>query len=254
VHVDAAHFAAHLAGHLGVSSQAAEALCERASDLYLAFAAARGDAHAIAEIDRTCIARLDRAIRGVLPPCDIDDLKQQLRQRLFLGTSDAPPRLLDYAGRGELRAWVRASAVHTAISILRTQSRDRAHQQSLWLAAPRIGVDPVNERVRPQLRVELHAAFETALRSLETRDRNLLRQHFLDGLSTDELARLYRVHRVTAFRWLTRARHRLLSRTRRALAGQLSLGRSELDSIMRLVDSQLDISVSRMFDAAHGAG
>lgn len=254
MHVDAADFAAHLAGHLGLSSQAAEALCERASDLYLAFAAARGDAHAIADIDRMCIERLDRAIRGVLPPCDIDDLKQQLRQRLFLGTSDAPPKLLDYAGRGELRAWVRASAVHTAISILRTQSRDRAHQQSLWLAAPRIGVDPVNEHMRPQLRVELHAAFETALRSLETRDRNLLRQHFLDGLSTDELARLYRVHRVTAFRWLTHARHRLLSRTRRALAGRLSLSRSELDSIMRLVDSQLDISVSRMFDAARGAG
>jgi len=246
IQISAPAFASHLAGHLGVSPEDAESLRARAGDLYLALAAARGDAEAIAVIDRTCIAQVDAALRGMLPASEIDDLKQELRQRLFVGAADHAPKLLDYAGRGELRAWVRASAVRTAISVLRTRKREQAHQQDLWLVASEIGVDPTLEHLRPRLHSELRIAFEAALGALEVRERNLLRQHFFDGLSTDELATLYRVHRATTFRWLTRARSRLLARTRKTLAQRLSLRRSELDSLMRLVDSQLEVSVVRL--------
>jgi RNA polymerase sigma-70 factor, ECF subfamily len=252
VRVSAADFVNHLTLHLGLSSEAAESLGTRAGDLYLAVAAARGDAAAISVIDRTCIAHVDPALHGMLSSSEIDDLKQLLRQRLFLGTS-GPPKILDYAGRGELRAWVRASAVRAAISVLRSQKRDHLHQHDLWIAAPEIGVDPTIDYLRPRLQVEFRAAFESALASLETRERNLLKHHFLDGMSTDELAILYRVHRATAFRWLTRARERLLSQTRQALAARLSLRRSELDSVMQLVDSQLEVSVVRLFGAGDPA-
>lgn len=250
IEILAADFASHLADHLGIPPETADALALHAGDLYLALAAARGDPEAIAAIDRTCIERVDPAIHGLLPPCDIADVKQLLRQRLFVGAAGSSPKILDYAGRGELRAWVRASAVRTAISLLRSQKREHAHHQDLWLAAPEIGLDPTIEHLRPRLQREFQAAFEAALASLTSRDRNLLRQHFLDDLSTDELATLYRVHRVTAFRWLTRARARLLARTRRALAARLQLRRSELDSVMRLVDSQLDISLARLLGAS----
>lgn len=248
VHVSAADFADHLALHLGLSPEAAESVAARAGDLYLALGAARGDAAAIAAVDRTCIAQVDAALHGMLSASEIDDLKQQLRHRLFIGP-DGSPKLLDYAGRGELRAWVRASAVRAAISLLRVRKREHLHQQDLWVAAPDIGVDPTIDHLRPRLRAEFRAAFEVALRSLETRERNLLKHHFLDGLSTDELAVLYRVHRATAFRWVARARERLLSQTREALAARLSLRSSELDSVMRLVDSQLEVSVVRLFGA-----
>lgn len=250
VQVSTAEFTDHLRRHLGVSPEAAESLGARAGDLYLAVGAARGDATAIAVIDRTCIAGVDAALHGMLSSSEIDDLKQQLRHRLFVGTSGAP-KILDYAGRGELRAWVRASAVRAAISVLRSRKREQVHQQDLWIAAPQIGVDPAIEHLRPRLQAEFRAAFETALGSLETRERNLLKHHFLDGLSADELAVLYRVHRATAFRWLTRARERLLSQTRQTLAARLSLRPSELDSVMRLVDSQLEISVVRLFGSVH---
>jgi RNA polymerase sigma-70 factor, ECF subfamily len=249
VQVSAADFADHLARHLGVSPEAAELLATRAGDLYLALGAGRGDVAAISVIDRTCIAQVDAALHGMLSTSEIDDLKQQLRHRLFVGTSGSP-KILDYAGRGELRAWVRASAVRAAISVLRSRKREHVHQQDLWIAAPDIGIDPTIEYLRPRLQTEFRAAFETALGSLETRDRNLLKHHFLDGLSTDELAILYRVHRATAFRWLARARERLLSQTRQVLAARMALRRSELDSVMRLIDSQLEVSVVRLFGAA----
>lgn len=253
VHVSAADFTNHLTRHLGLSPEAAESLGTRAGDLYLAVGAARGDVAAISIIERTCIAQVDAALHGMLSPSEIDDLKQQLRLRLFVGTSGSP-KILDYAGRGELRAWVRASAVRAAISVLRSQKREHVHQQDLWNAAPEIGIDPTIEHLRPRLQVEFRAAFETALGSLETRERNLLKHHFLDGLSVDELAILYRVHRATVFRWLTRVREQLLSQTRQTLAARLSLPHSELDSIMRLVDSQLEISMVRLFAASDTRG
>lgn len=248
IQVSATDFASHLAQHLGVSPESAESLVTRAGDLYLALAAGRGDPAAISLLDQTYIAQVDAAIHGMLSASEIDDLKQQLRHRLFVGTSGSP-KILDYAGRGELRAWVRASAVRAAISVLRSRKREHVHQQDLWLAAPKIGVDPTIDYLRPRLQAEFRAAFEAALGSLETRDRNLLRHHFLDGLSTDELAVLYRVHRATAFRWLARARERLLSQTRQMLAARMSLHRSELDSVMRLIDSQLEVSMVRLFSA-----
>jgi RNA polymerase sigma-70 factor (ECF subfamily) len=248
VQVSAADFADHLALHLGLSSEAAESLATRAGDLYLALAAGRGDLAAISLVDRTCIAQVDAALHGMLSSSEIDDLKQQLRHRRFVGTNGSP-KILDYAGRGELRAWVRASAVRAAISVLRSRKREHVHQQDLWIAAPKLGVDPTIDYLRPRLQAEFRAAFETALGSLETRERNLLKHHFLDGLSTDELAVLYRVHRATAFRWLARARERLLAQTRQALAARMSLRRSELDSVMRLIGSQLEVSMVRLFGA-----
>lgn len=254
VHVSMADFTSHLTEHLGLSPDAAEARSARAGDLYLAVAAARGDAEAISIIDRTCITRIDPALHGMLPASEIDDLKQRLRQQIFTGTS-GPPKILSYAGRGELRVWVRATAVHTALSTLRAMKRARTREQNLWLAMPACGVggvggvDPTVEQLRPRFQVEFKAAFESALHSLEPRERNVLKQHFVDGLSIDELAVLYRVHRTTAFRWLTRARQRVLALTRKALAAQLALCDSQLDSLMQLIDSQLDVSAVRLLAA-----
>ncbi len=250
IDVSVTDFASHLAVHLAVSPEAAETLFERAGDLYLALAAARGDVAAISVIDRRWIAQIDPALHGLLSSSEIEDVKQRLRQRLFVGTSDNAPKILDYAGRGELRAWLRASAVRTAISAFRSHKRALAHQQELWIVAPEIGLDPTIDHVRPRLQIEFRAAFEAAVRSLTVRERNLLKQHFLDGLSTDELATLYRVHRATTFRWLTRARARVQARTRQELAARLSLRRSQLDSIMQMVISQLEVSMVRLFGAA----
>jgi RNA polymerase sigma-70 factor (ECF subfamily) len=118
---------------------------------------------------------------------------------------------------------------------------------------PQSAIDPTLDYLRPRFQAEFKTAFEHAIRSLAPRERVLLKHHFLDGLSMDDLAVLYQVHRTTTFRWFTRARQRLLSRTRQALAAQLSLSRSELDSLMQLIDSQLDVSAVRLLGAAESA-
>ena len=59
----------------------------------------------------------------------------------------------------------------------------------------------------------------------------------------DQIGLLYRVHRVTASRWLAGARKAVLSHTRRLLTDQLDISAEEFESIVRLVQSQLDLSI-----------
>ena len=68
----------------------------------------------------------------------------------------------------------------------------------------------------------------------------------MDGLSTRQLAGLYNVDRTTVGRWVARAREALWKQTRREIMLQLKVDRAEFDSIIRLVRSQLDVSVARL--------
>ncbi len=85
-----------------------------------------------------------------------------------------------------------------------------------------------------------------ALATLSVRDRNLLRQYLVDRLTIDQLGRLYRVHRVTASRWVNRAREAFVAATLLALRRRLRVTRSELDSVLRLLRSQVDVSLRHL--------
>ena len=82
-----------------------------------------------------------------------------------------------------------------------------------------------------------------ALASLPDRDALLLKLHYLDGLSIDRIGILYGIHRSTVARWRTRVRHCVLESTREQLQRRMSLTQSEFDSIVRLVRSQLAVSI-----------
>jgi RNA polymerase sigma-70 factor, ECF subfamily len=78
------------------------------------------------------------------------------------------------------------------------------------------------------------------------RQRNLLRQHILDELTIDDLARLYRVHRATCARWLADARADLGKQTRKRLMSALGMPTSDVDSLLRFLDSDIELSISRI--------
>jgi RNA polymerase sigma-70 factor (ECF subfamily) len=93
---------------------------------------------------------------------------------------------------------------------------------------------------------EFRIAFADALASLSIRERNLLKQSVLYGATSEDLATLYRVHRTTAGRWLADARTRLASETRNRMVKKLGIDRRGYNSIMRLIESRLDVSVARL--------
>jgi RNA polymerase sigma-70 factor (ECF subfamily) len=226
-------------------------------DLHLACACARSEPGALEAFDAAFRDEIDRAFARVRPGgLTVDDARQVVRQKLFVGAGGRGPRIRDYAGRGALRAWVRMTAIRTLIDLAREHG-DRAHDVPLddVLSFEGTGGDtPDRALLVGQCRAELRPAFEEAVAELTPRQRNLLRQHFLHALTIDQLAGLYGAHRSTCARWLDAAREKLVRGTRRRLAERLGVPPGELDEIMQLVASRLDITFRRVLGDPMSAG
>jgi RNA polymerase sigma-70 factor (ECF subfamily) len=214
------------------------------ADLYLACACARGAAGAIEAFERAYAGH----IRAILSRLDassalLEEAGQQLRAHLFVGDA---PRIAEYAGRGDLLAFVRVVVLRIALRLLERE-RPAAHEpdDELW-RFPDGHDDPELEYLKRLYRDELKAAFAAAVAALPDRERAVLRYHLIDGLSIDAIGAVYQVHRATAARWLTGAREQLAAGTRRALMQRLKIELSEVDSLMRLLDSNLDASAARL--------
>jgi len=216
-------------------------------DLALAFRCARGDEEAMAALERqhfdvitVALARMPDAA------AQVQEITQQLRHRLLLGDCDQQPRIAQYAGRGDLRSWLRVAAVRCAIDILRIQKREVGLSEKLLedLTAP--GEDPEIDHLKRTYHAEFKRAFADVLAALSNRDRNLLRYHFIQELNIEQIGAIHGVHRSTVARWLASLRKTLLVSTRQALARRLQVGNKEVESIMRLIRSQLDASIERV--------
>jgi RNA polymerase sigma-70 factor (ECF subfamily) len=168
-----------------------------------------------------------------------------VRHALLVAEPGAPARIAGYAGRGPLRAWVRATAIRAALKMNRKERPEGPAEESFLLGDAAV-VDPVLAGLRRRYAPEFRGAFEAALAALDSQERVLLRQHFVDGVGTEDLAALHGVHRVTMFRWLAKLRTKLLVRTRRELRARIGVDEAELDSIMRMVRSHVELTLERV--------
>jgi RNA polymerase sigma-70 factor (ECF subfamily) len=223
----------------------------RAPDLYLACACAAGDAAAIAAFERVCFGEIDDVLAKMgLSAAGADDVKQLLRRRFFVGEEGRAPRILHYAGKGELRRWVRAAAVRAALRVLRQAKRGAVSVDDALLEAVS---EPAQDPELDFLKRTYGKAFEAALReayeSLAPREKNLLRYYFGEGLSIDELGVVYRVHRATAARRVQKVNAELAAETRRRLAARLGLSGADVSSVLRLVRSQIERALRGILNA-----
>jgi len=212
-------------------------------DLYLACACCDGDAAAIATFDREIMAQLPRLLHRERPePAVLDELRQILRTRLFV---DSPPRIEKFGGRGPLLTWLKVVASR-ALSNLRRSGGDRANAEERAGSGPEaLGfVDPELALIRQRFGVDFREALAAAFASLDVRDRNLVRLHFVDRLGIDALAPIFQVSRATVARHLAAAREALTERTVAHLGARLKLAESELVSLVNQVRSKLDVSLS----------
>ncbi len=217
-------------------------------DLYLVQACSTRDPAAIDAFEARCGGVIERAIAasGALP-AERADLGQVVRQRLLVAPADGgPPRISTYAGKGSLVAWVRVVATREAARMLPRARREPGAGDDELAGLIARDDDPEIGYLKRLYRHEFKLAFQAAVAALEDRDRLLLRQHALDGLGIDQLAAQHGVHRATTARWLETARKALLAGTQRELIARLDLSRTELASLMRLIESQLDVSLPRI--------
>ena len=214
-----------------------------AADLYLACGCVCGDPAAIAAFQHTLVADLDeRIVRAAVDR--LDEVRQLVIEKALV-SDGGPPRIVGYRGRGPLHAWVRVTAARIAIDLHRAKPVERSLAEASLDAVADGAADPELAHLKTTYRAELKHSIEVAAAQLSVRERNLLRHSLLDGLTIDDLAARYRVHRATAARWLVSAREALGAGTKRDLTARLGLRGEELISLMRVVESQLEISWSQ---------
>ena len=71
---------------------------------------------------------------------------------------------------------------------------------------------------------------------------------FVDGLSLERVGRLRGAHKSTISRQVARIRALLLEEVFTELSSALGLRRSELESLVKLLDSHIELSMSRGLD------
>jgi RNA polymerase sigma-70 factor (ECF subfamily) len=256
-------FVRHLAAHAARGGSAREALSELCvEDLYLACSCAHGAPSAIATFERHLLSRVPGFLaRMTASPSFVDEIKQELRIKLLVPTSGAAPKIAEYSGRGALASWLRVVALRAAIDV-----RRRSHDDAPPREAPGandgergspeaidVAGDPELRYLRDRYATEFQDAFRAGIHALSSEKRNVLRLNFVDGLNIDQIGALLHVHRATVARWIAAARQAIVLEGQRLLRERLGVSPGEFESLARLLQSQLDVSLTGLFAEEQGA-
>jgi len=219
-------------------------------ELYLCWCCGQGDARAIAalesnygEVIRSTVHRVASDRTGA------EDLAQIVRRHLFTGER---PAIASYRGRGALAAWLGVVAMRTALNAVRRKDVTVLPASADAVLQAAAMEDLEVDFLKAEYRSAFKHAFEAALSQLQPRQRTILRQHLVEGLTVRQLGTLYAVSSSTIARWVVAAREQVAETTRAHLRRTLDIGDEELDALMRSIRSRVDLSLSRVL-AAEGA-
>ncbi len=216
-------------------------------DLVLACACALADEAALRHFERRFVPIATAAVVKIDGRPDfVQETVQQLRGRLLVAASGAAPRIAEYAGRGALGGWVRIAAVRSALNALRgggpNRGRDLESVGRLEDVAPSSELRELVARYRDTC----NTALRDAIAGLTAEQRNLLRLHHVDGLTVDELAPLYGVHRATVARRIARVREDVLEATKQLLEARVGASRREIDSLLGVLVDEFELTIDRL--------
>jgi RNA polymerase sigma-70 factor, ECF subfamily len=205
-------------------------------DLYLACGLSLGIETAALILRERILSKVPMWTRRVGLAADAQaDVVQDVARELLVA-------LKAYSAKGPLEAFIRVIAVRCA------QRRGKATREASSPAAVDSAraaePDPEIAVLRERFRHEFEEAFRETLLELDGEQRTILRLHYLDGLTLEQIAATYRVSRATAARTLARARDRIVSATQEKLSLRLGTGSvHNVESVFALVRSQLDLSI-----------
>jgi len=219
---------------------------ETAADLFLACACTLGVPGAV----EAFMVRFERDVRMAAArvdssPAFCDEVKQTLAETLFVAADK--PRIAQFSGRGPLAAWVGIAARRIAGRLRRNnRSPQTLDEEVLALEAIEVEDDPGMLYLKQRYGSEVRAALVAAFAALGARDRTILRLNLVDKLSLEEIGRIIGVSQSTVSRQAERIRNALTVATKRALREKLGASPEEIESLIHMVQSQVEVSFSRI--------
>jgi RNA polymerase sigma-70 factor (ECF subfamily) len=245
-----------LARWIAARTDGADPAALHGAELLLACACAAGDTAALAAFDAELLTKIPRFVSRVDGSrAFADEATQAVRALLFVpGAQGAAPKIHEYSGRGPLEGWLRVVAVRLALRMKRRDDRHASDVSEVPDRPPSSGAgrDPELAFIKERHRPDFVAALESAITSLTPLERTILRQYFLDGLTVEQLGALHQVAPSTISRRLAAARASILAAVRRDLSKRLGLPAAELESLLGMVQSQLDVSLSGLLKRSAG--
>lgn len=212
------------------------------AELYLCSGCAHGNIEATRTLDAETLPHVVKAISRIdADPEFVEEALQTLRDKLLVGPR---AKIADYAGRGPLIAWLSVAAARVALDAIRSRKARKIQHADLPDRLAQADTSPISDIVKSRYADSFQRALKTAISSLPSRERNLLRLQLVGRCSIDQLGRMYLVHRATAARWLESARNRVFESVREQMKLEHRLTDGEFDSIARGVRSQLDLSIT----------
>jgi RNA polymerase sigma-70 factor (ECF subfamily) len=223
-----------------------------AADLFLACACASKNASALETFESRYTSQIGAWLAGVeRSPAVVDEVKQLVRERLFVAPAEGRPKICDYSGRGSLASWLRVVTLRVASNRRRKDKPSVPLSEDAHEADVVPALDPELKIIQTRYKGPFDAALRAAFASLTPRERLLFRMHFIDGLNIDRIGVVFSVHRATVARWLASAREVVVERTMAQLGDELRLDPTEFESLLRVVRSALDVSLQGLL-SDHG--
>jgi RNA polymerase sigma-70 factor (ECF subfamily) len=245
--VDDATFAGELARRLGATADPEQLARVRADHVYLAIACAAGDEAAIRRFEAEFLDEVDATATRLHATRDqLDELRSFVRRILLVTEPTRPAALREYSGRGDLRSYLRVIATRELVRVIGKARREVAIDTDSFLDKLSPASSPITSYVRDRYRADVHAAIRAALGELPEDARALLRYSIIDGWTVDRIGALFGIHRATAARRVAAARELLGEGIRAQLSARLAIPVEEVDSVVRLVQSRIDVSLERI--------
>jgi RNA polymerase sigma-70 factor (ECF subfamily) len=245
--VDDATFASELARRLGATADLEQLARVRADHVYLAIACAAGDEPAIRRFEAEFLDEVDATATRLHATRDqLDELRSFVRRILLVTEPTRPAALREYSGRGDLRSYLRVIATRELVRVIGKARREVAIDTDSFLDKLSPASSPITSYVRDRYRADVDAAIRAALGELPDDARALLRYSIIDGWTVDRIGALFGIHRTTAARRVAAARELLGEGIRAQLSARLAIPIEEVDSVVRLVQSRIDVSLERI--------
>lgn len=235
-----AAFCEHVGARWGevARADAAARLC----DLYLACACARADAEAVRVFERDLLRVAVPALRAMKQGQDfVDEALQRARERLLVAPVDGRPRIDDFQGQGPLGRWVRVLVARIGLQLLR--DRDVPVPDAVGTQHEPAGRDPERDHLQARYASWFRDAIKRAFSEVAGEDRRLLEMMVQERLSLSEIGERLGVNKSTISRRVTAIRVHIFDTVQRLARVELRVGDEEYASLVRLLQSQLDMSL-----------
>ncbi len=242
--IDPVRLAAHLAANAEHDVPMDVLRRTHGADLHLALACLDRHPEALRLLDTLLEGPIRATILRMKVDHDLaDETLQRLRVQLLVPAESGKAGLTSYRAHGRLSSWLRLAAVRLAARL----SREHQHPTQSEASALAMLVDPERELLAKSYAGDVRALLNEALANLTVRERNLLRQRFMDDLGVEDLAALYHVHNSSICRWLAAIQANVLGRVRTGLKTRFGLDLATIDSILALAANDRNISFSQLF-------